>query len=419
MIPNLLSGPADPQAPLARLLQSGTLNLTLPADWATQRPPDVWSTPPATSADKEITAFAWIGLKIKNPTSTALTIGFGPFGTLPNLKSVLLVAPDQTATFSYKDVTVSFVPAGAAGLTFTILPNSQAQLCLGFSAVAASLALAVKLLRPAPPSVSWSFSSGSDSPAAWKMLTISDAQAPVALLRQNGDLRLTVPLAPTWAKQSPTNWVTAPVPALPATPVPLTQAVGVPVADSLAWLGLSVTNPGTSPLQVGLDYVLFNSVSARTALTLTGTSLDVTPLPPSSPLGGVGAPVLSNGQPYQAFALKNRPLFNRPGRGNPYDHLVVQVDGQVWTQADDFPPGPGQLYRINPVTGEFSFGSYDATTPGGSVGHGTIPPKGVTIAVTSYRYVAAGAAGNVGAGSVGSLRTLARHHRRDEPVLGL
>lgn len=407
-IPNAPLGTADSQGLISGLLQSGTLNLTIPADWTKQSPSDVWTTPPATLPDRQTTALAWIGLKIKNPTSTAFVYGFGPFGPIATV-TMLLVLPDQTSTLSYKVVSA---PTTAAGLTFTIPPNSQAQLCLGFSAPTASLNLAINLLRPAPPSVRWCYSSGTDSPADWKVLSINDAQAAAALLRQNGDVRVTVPPNPAWTKQSPSAWMTPPVPAVPAAnPVPLAPA-GTVVKDSLAWIGLKVTNPGTSPLQVGLDYLLFNSVSARTALTLAGPSLEASANPPRGRIDGVRGPVeilgISNGQPYQTFAFKNRPLFRRPGRGNPYDHTEIQVDGKVWGQADDFPFGAAEVYRLNPVTGEISFGTYDKNAPTASTGHGTIPPKGAQIAATRYRYVAAGAAGNVGAGTVGSLRTLAQ-----------
>ena len=68
------------------------------------------------------------------------------------------------------------------------------------------------------------------------------------------------------------------------------------------------------------------------------------------------------------FALRNRPLFRRPGLEAPYGDLVVQVGRrhaaglETWTPVDDFPPGPGEVYRVDPVAGEVSFGNFDDQT---------------------------------------------------------
>src|SRR5262249_26116682 len=102
------------------------------------------------------------------------------------------------------------------------------------------------------------------------------------------------------------------------------------------------------------------------------------------------------------FPLANGPLYQRPDSDTPYDHLIVQVNGVTWSQDEDFPDGPSNVYRIDPVASEISFGNFD---PLRSVGHGTIPTAADAIVATTYRYVSSGLAGNVGAGAVVTMRT--------------
>jgi predicted phage baseplate assembly protein len=71
-------------------------------------------------------------------------------------------------------------------------------------------------------------------------------------------------------------------------------------------------------------------------------------------------------------------------------------------RVDDFPAGAGNFYRLNPVTGEISFGDFDPKK--NQLGtHGSIPPQGAQITALTYRYVAGGLAGNVGAGKINGL----------------
>ncbi|WP_285479084.1 baseplate J/gp47 family protein [Amycolatopsis sp. NBRC 101858] len=153
------------------------------------------------------------------------------------------------------------------------------------------------------------------------------------------------------------------------------------------WVGLRLANTKTTPLTIGIDRVLFNAAGAHNALTI----------PTPEPLGQ------STGQPFQIFGLAHRPLFRRPDTITPYDHLTVQVGvgkppvWQTWTAVADLPPGPGQVYRVDPVTAEISFGSYDEQA---KTGHGTVPPAGSQIRALSYKYVAGGVAGNVAPGQV-------------------
>jgi predicted phage baseplate assembly protein len=148
-----------------------------------------------------------------------------------------------------------------------------------------------------------------------------------------------------------------------------------------------ISNLTTQPLQIGFKWILFNSVSAFNALTI----------PPAPEQVGVG-----DGTPFQVYALANGPLFRRPDTDTPYDHLVVHVNGVPWAQVDDFPAGPGQVYRVNPITTEISFGNFDAIQ---GTGHGTVPALGDIIVATMYRYVAGGISGNVGAGKIVTIRT--------------
>ena len=84
------------------------------------------------------------------------------------------------------------------------------------------------------------------------------------------------------------------------------------------------------PLAVGIDRLLFNAVSARTALTIRAAGDCSGRAPAEVP----GVP------------LRNRPLFRRPGLTAPYADLVgpgrVRDDPpnwQDWTLVDEFPTG--------------------------------------------------------------------------------
>src|SRR5262249_31413619 len=206
-------------------------------------------------------------------------------------------------------------------------------------------------------------------------------------LQQNGNLSITLPAdwasqRPTSSNQQPPQWTT------------LTAASPTDqVTDSLFWIGVTITNQiaatTTTPApaaQLGIKYILFNAVSAYNALTIP------TPEKPGQ----------SDGTPYQVFQLHNHPLFKRPDTDTPYDHLVIQVDGVTWTQVDELPAGAGNFYRVNPVTGEISFGNFDPNSNKPGM-HGSIPAKNAQITAVTYRYVAGGSAGNVGAGKVDTL----------------
>ena len=254
---------------------------------------------------------------------------------------------------------------------------------LGFDqAVTAELSIGLRLFQAArqatPAELTCFFSTGTDDPAAWPSVPVRDGTEG---LRHDGALRLTIP----------TTWAAGPTATKPWTSV--TPQAGEQVPDPLFWLALLISSPAAPggdpvpPLTVGIDRLLFNAASARTALSVRQPEL----------LG------TSTGRGFQVFPLRNRPLFRRPGLTAPYADLVVQVESgtpptwQDWTLVDDFPPGPGPVYRIDPVAGEVRFGNFDEQTGTGS---GSVPPSGCQIQAARYRYVDVGARGNVGPNQV-------------------
>jgi hypothetical protein len=288
----------------------------------------------------------------------------------------------KAAPNRYSNVSGAFVRSPAIGATVRI-PNGQSnQICLGFSQqTAAPIRLQIQLTRPVqvdpPPgggpqaSVAWVHSTGAVLPSAWP--TIPNVDDGTEGLQHDGIVTLTLP--GTWASQVPSGWPTV----LPDTPADV-------VGDPYFWIGIRISNLEPQPIEIGVRAILFNAVSAHNALTI----------PVAEPLGD------SNGLPYQVFSLRNYPLFKRPSADTPYDHLEVTVGGAVWEAKDELDAGAGDVYRVNPVAGEISLGDHSATRP---FGHGTIPPDGTPIVATTYRYAAGGVAGNVGAGTVISMRT--------------
>jgi hypothetical protein len=311
---------------------------------------------------------------------------------------------------SYRQVPVVGPPAEKFPLA--VPAGQQVQLCLGFDrGDHRDLQLRVRLYRPAVDSdeisVSWHFSpapvgGAAPGPVDWQLIdggadngSVSDGTEG---LRHDGVVVLRLPAR--WSAQRPT--APAPgtrtiLPDAPAWPAAALRPDGPAVTDGRFWVGMRVTNRSDAPVEIGVDRVLHNAALAHTALTLRTPER-------------LGA---STGQPLQTFALAHRPLFRAPDLRGPYGHLRVSVrvsstaQPVTWALVEDFPHGPGQVYRLNPVTGEISFGDHDDRT---GTGRGSIPPLGATIEAV-YRYVAAGAAGNAAAGRVtvldSSTRTVA------------
>jgi hypothetical protein len=283
-----------------------------------------------------------------------------------NLKVALLIRKPGY----YTNVSSQLTVPPAIGETVTVPVGQSVQLRLGFDAATTqTMNLNIRMFQPAGPNqafIAWQFSNG----ASWPNITVGPGHDGTNGLQQSGIVQLNVPN--TWTSQAPSG-------VLPATP-------GDTVTNSYFWIGVLISNLTPQPLQIGFNWILFNSVSAFNALTI-----------PAPEQVGVG-----DGTPFQVYALANGPLFRRPDTDTPYDHLVVQVNKVTWAQVDDFPAGAGQVYRVNAVTAEISFGNFDAIQ---GTGHGSVPALGDIIVATTYRYVAGGISGNVGTGKIVTMRT--------------
>lgn len=280
----------------------------------------------------------------------------------------------------YTNASAAFTEPPAAGDTLTIQPGQSRQICLGFDkSTSQQLRLLVRLHRPVKvvdgigpeASVSWVYSQAGVEPGAWVPFPGVDVDDGTAGLTRDGVVRLTPQL--DWAAEAPPTWGTV-----------SPSSVGDTVADPYFWVGIRIANTSAAAIEVGVTALLFNSVSAWNALTIA--------LPET-----IG---VSDGTAFQLFPLEHAPLFKRLETDTPYDHLQLDVGGTPYAMAEDFPAGAADVYRLDPVTAEVTFGSWD-----GSSGNGTIPPDGATISATTYRYVAGGVSGNVGAGTVTSMRT--------------
>jgi hypothetical protein len=297
-----------------------------------------------------------------------------------NLEAAVLVR--KNGGNKYANVSGYYTAHPAPGAVISVPASTTptaVQLCLGFdNPTTAPVNLLVRLFQPFATAVagevSWVYSTGTSDPSSWTALPAPGPAADgTSGLTQDGTVQLTVP--PGWSSQAPSSWG-----------IPAASAAGV-VSSAYYWIGLRLTNLSTTdPLTLGLSSILFNAVSSYTALTI--------PAPESLGSG--------DGTPFQVFSLANGPMFATPGSVTPYAHLDVQVNGVTWTQVSDFPAGPGQYYRVDPVQAQVMFGNYD---PLSNTGHGTVPQASDTVAATTYRYVATGAAGNVGADSIITLRT--------------
>jgi len=310
------------------------------------------------------------------------------------LDTVLQVGPfaNHAATAQYRDLSPAFVKAPTAKTVVTLPPRQTVQLCLGYTDKPAEpLRLGVRLFQPLPSgvSVSWVYSAGTTEPLAWAkppglqdgtLVHPPDGSAPLPL---GQDGTITVPPPADWAAQRAAAPAGPPVPAWTSV-TPATAADAR--TDARYWLGLQLVNATAVQSAVGIDRLLLNAAHATAALTVRTPEI----------LG------VADGSPFQSYLLRNRPLYRRPDLLAAFGDLTVEVGTgtpptfQAWTAMDDLPPGPGQVYRFDPVVGEITFGDYD---PQSHQGNGSIPAAGSTIRAT-YRYVAAGAAGNVAAGTL-------------------
>ncbi|MCJ1676506.1 putative baseplate assembly protein [Streptomyces sp. APSN-46.1] len=290
------------------------------------------------------------------------------------LTTALLLTPDpdDDSLFVYEDVSADLVGTGAGRRLIPVRPARTTHLCLGFEdAAPGEIVLRPRLFRPVPEfpvaQVTWAFSTPEQQPDEWPGI------GPVGTTTDLHDRPVRLPVAASWTAQNPDeDWGG------------VSPAAGSPFfGASRFWIDLRITHEvGAPPLEIGLDQVLFNAAPAHTALTLRAPEM----------LGE------STGEPFQVFALRHRPLYRRPDLKAPYADLEVQVGQgtppvwETWQLVPELLPGPGTVYRLNPVTGEIGFGSHGERD---TEGHGSIPPPGSLIRARKYRYVASGTAGNV------------------------
>jgi predicted phage baseplate assembly protein len=310
-----------------------------------------------------------------------------------NLTTALLLFADPATPgrFVYRNVSNRVVASPLGGLSLLIPASDSVMLALGFDAASSeTIALRARLSRPVrrlEAQITWHHSRGDlpplpDAGGDWTDLSVLDLRDGTDGFQKNGIVRFSVP-AP-WDSQSPADWNIGPMPG------------EAPVDDRRCWAGVMIRNLTTQPLALGIEHLLFNALPATNALTVAEPEL----------LGQ------SSGQPFQFFALRNRPLYKELGSRDPYAHLRVQVREPLvgggfgpwadWRLVEDFPAGAGKVFRLLPVVGEVGFGNHDPTAA--PDGHGSIPPAGSEIRAASYRYVAGDASGNVPADTITVIR---------------
>ena len=154
------------------------------------------------------------------------------------------------------------------------------------------------------------------------------------------------------------------------------------------WFALHLHNAGTATAQlVGAPKALLNSGDASTTLTVTNEQFGV-----------------SDGSAFQTFALAHWPVFIGEGL-DPFASLsvtVTPVNGTPtqWTVSDATATSTedaGNVCQLLAATGQISFGT-PPVSPGddGTSSPGpSIPPAGAVLTIARYRYISAGAAGNI------------------------
>jgi hypothetical protein len=307
-----------------------------------------------------------------------------------NLDAALLIRGSAT----FQNLTTQLTKPGTRPLSMEIPGGATRTLCLGFSD-STDQPLAIRLLFSRPVrvpvrvaqgqvpqpevAVTWLRPQAGADAAGWPVLfpqplARTDPRFAVGQWLENGVISIAPP-AP-WPALAPSDWGPNLTPATDADKL----------TDKHHWIAVRLQNPGAQPVTIGLEQVLFNAVSAQNVLTVSPSSPEQFP---------------ATGQPYQRITLAHQPLYAEAGAPDPYGHLLVRVgttleNSVLWKAAEDFERGDRQVYRILPVSGEIQFGNFGPETPDG---HGTIPPSGATIWV-SYRYVAGGKNGNVGANTI-------------------
>ncbi|MFE1443626.1 baseplate J/gp47 family protein [Streptomyces sp. NPDC058739] len=293
-----------------------------------------------------------------------------------SLTAALLLTPDDDGRFLCTDLSADLVGAGTGRRLIPVPPRGTTRLCLGFEdAVEGEIVVRPRLFRPPPQtpvaSVTWAASVPDEQPGTWP------AVGPSATTRTLHDRPVALPVPQSWAAQNPAQeWGDT------------SAAPGSAILDATRfWIALCVNNPADTLLELGLDRVLFNAAPAHAALSLRSPEM----------LGR------SDGAPFQTFPLRHRPLYRAPDPEAPYAHVEIQVGQgtpptwETWDQVPELLPGAGNVYRLDPVTGDIGFGSHDERH---TDGHGSIPPADSLVRASAYRHVASGGAGNVSADTI-------------------
>jgi hypothetical protein len=319
-----------------------------------------------------------------------------------NLKNALFIRKVDDK-IEYQNVTANLTGSPLSRMSFSIPATGSIITLLGFdSKTTEDISLLFGFDKPVkkdkkgniPIEITWLYPKDTSEPmltgGTWLDISkvadgtnVSRVNDGTNMFQKNGSVSLKVP--GDWAKQNPNDWNSVPP-----------ESEIRKIDQALFWIGLKMSNSQSDELNIVLQYILFNSVSATNAITITQPEF----------LG------ISNGKRFQSFELKNRPLFKRPGAKNPYDHLEIEIrEPQVgggfgpwdtWILRDDFDKGHGNYFRLDPVTGTISFGNHDpATSP---EGHGTIPPVDSEIRARKYRYVVGGTKSNVPSNKINSIR---------------
>ena len=112
----------------------------------------------------------------------------------------------------------------------------------------------------------------------------------------------------------------------------------------------------------------------------------------------------SDGTADQVFNLRQAPVL--PRRDGERVRVVTLTETTEWSEVEDFTgSGPtDRHYVLDGATGEIRFGPTVRYADGTIRQHGAIPPDGAEIVMTGYRH-GGGAAGNVGANTLTSIRT--------------
>ncbi len=112
----------------------------------------------------------------------------------------------------------------------------------------------------------------------------------------------------------------------------------------------------------------------------------------------------ADGSPGQVFEVRSRPVL--AGAGEPVVETSSDTGWLRWDPVDHFAAsGPGDRhFTLDAHTGEITFGPLVRLADGGAVQHGAVPERGASVRVRGYA-VGGGTAGNVGAGTITTLRS--------------